>query len=58
MHDASLVPFDPLVFLAHAGLGRRIIHLKTNEVLFSQGDLADAVFYFQICLWTSFRLGE
>jgi CRP/FNR family cyclic AMP-dependent transcriptional regulator len=45
MHDASLVPFDPLVFLAHAGLGRRIIHLKTNEVLFSQGDRADAVFY-------------
>jgi CRP-like cAMP-binding protein len=39
--------FDPAVFLAHAGLGRRIIELKEKENFFSQGDPADSVFYLQ-----------
>jgi CRP-like cAMP-binding protein len=39
--------FDPEVFLAHAGLGRRIIELKPNEIFFTQGDKADSVFYLQ-----------
>ncbi len=47
MQDANHVPFDPVVFLAKAGLGRRIVHLKTKGVLFSQGGDADAVFYIQ-----------
>lgn len=47
MYVANVVPFDPLVFLSHAGLGRRIVHLKINEVLFSQGGNADAVFFIQ-----------
>jgi len=39
--------FDPLVFLAHAGLGRQVIELKPKESFFCQGDEADAVFYLQ-----------
>ena len=39
--------FDPDAFLAHAGLGRKIVELQANETFFSQGDLADSVFYLQ-----------
>jgi CRP/FNR family cyclic AMP-dependent transcriptional regulator len=39
--------FDPAAFLAHAGLGRRIVELKEKENFFSQGDPADSVFYLQ-----------
>jgi CRP-like cAMP-binding protein len=39
--------FDPAAFLAHAGLGRKIVQLKTREALFSQGSAADAIFYLQ-----------
>jgi len=39
--------FDPLVFLAHAGLDRQFIELKPKESFFCQGDKADAVFYLQ-----------
>jgi CRP/FNR family cyclic AMP-dependent transcriptional regulator len=41
------LPFDPELFLQEAGLGRTVIDLKKNQVLFSQGDPADAVFYIQ-----------
>lgn len=34
-------------FLAQRGLGRRIIDLKKNGTIFSQGDAADSVFYVQ-----------
>ncbi len=39
--------FDPQIFLAKAGLGRKILNLKKNQVVFAQGDPADAVFYVQ-----------
>src|SRR4051794_38409415 len=39
--------FDPEVFLKETGLGRTIVELKKNQVLYSQGDQADAVFYIQ-----------
>lgn len=39
--------FDPEVFLEETGLGRTLVELKKNQVLFSQGDPADAVFYIQ-----------
>jgi CRP/FNR family cyclic AMP-dependent transcriptional regulator len=39
--------FDPAAFLAKAGLGRRIVELQPKEAFFSQGDLADSVFYLQ-----------
>jgi CRP/FNR family cyclic AMP-dependent transcriptional regulator len=37
--------FDPAVFLATAGLGRGIAVYSKKEVVFAQGDDADAVFY-------------
>lgn len=40
-------PFDVEAFLASAGLGRRIVQLAPRESFYSQGDLADSVFYLQ-----------
>ena len=37
--------FDPLVFLAKAGVGKTIVQHPKDEVIFYQGDVADAVFY-------------
>jgi len=39
--------FDTTAFLAHAGLGRRIIQFAPKDPFFSQGDPADSVFYLQ-----------
>jgi CRP/FNR family cyclic AMP-dependent transcriptional regulator len=39
--------FDPATFLSKAGIGRRIVQLKTKEPFFSQGDRSDCVFYLQ-----------
>lgn len=39
--------FHPEAFLKETGLGRTLVELKKNQVLFSQGDPADAVFYIQ-----------
>jgi CRP/FNR family cyclic AMP-dependent transcriptional regulator len=39
--------FDPAAFLAQAGLGRTIVDLKKDEVVFSQGETAETVFYIQ-----------
>jgi CRP/FNR family cyclic AMP-dependent transcriptional regulator len=47
----ALIPppeaFDVEGFLDRAGVGRALVDLKKNQVLFSQGDAADAVFYIQ-----------
>ena len=39
--------FDPNAFLAQAGLGRVIVALKKKQIIFSQGERAEAVFYVQ-----------
>ena len=39
--------FDPRAFLAKAGIGRAVSKYRKAEVLFSQGDQADSVFYIQ-----------
>jgi CRP/FNR family transcriptional regulator, cyclic AMP receptor protein len=39
--------FDSAVFLANAGLGRKIIQLEPEDLFFSQGDSANAIFYLQ-----------
>jgi CRP/FNR family transcriptional regulator, cyclic AMP receptor protein len=44
---AKKVPFDPKVFLATTNGGRALSEYRTDEVIFSQGDPADAVFYIQ-----------
>jgi CRP/FNR family cyclic AMP-dependent transcriptional regulator len=41
----AIARFDPETFLEETGVGRLLLDLKKNEVLFSQGDPADAVFY-------------
>jgi len=40
-------PFDPQKFLAKVGDGKIIFTCQKNQVVFSQGDLANAVFYIQ-----------
>ena len=47
MKERDTAPFDPAVFLANAGLGRKIVHLKAKETFFSQGKPADSIFYLQ-----------
>ena len=47
--ERKIVParFDPAEFLAKAGLGKTLLVLKKKQLLFSQGDAADSVFYVQ-----------
>jgi CRP/FNR family transcriptional regulator, cyclic AMP receptor protein len=45
--DSKQIVFNPEAFLASAGLGRRIVHLKAKEPFFSQGSTADSIFYLQ-----------
>ncbi len=47
MNEPIQTGFDPAIFLAMAGLGRRIVELKANQVFFAQGSPADSVFYLQ-----------
>src|SRR5208337_3158606 len=47
MADSNHARFDPASFLAHAGLGRKIVQLKPKDPFFSQGDAADCVYYLQ-----------
>jgi CRP-like cAMP-binding protein len=39
--------FDPKIFLAKVGAGRNIMDYRKGQVVFSQGDPADAIFYIQ-----------
>jgi CRP-like cAMP-binding protein len=39
--------FDPKSFLAKVGEGRRIANYRKGQIVYSQGDPADAVFYVQ-----------
>jgi CRP/FNR family transcriptional regulator, cyclic AMP receptor protein len=45
MTDKRKRSFDPKVFLATADVGRSISKYGPNEVIFAQGDPADAVFF-------------
>ena len=39
--------FDPKIFLANVGEGKTISKYRKNQTIFSQGQIADAVFYIQ-----------
>jgi len=39
--------FDPNTFLATIGEGRKNLAVSKKQVIFAQGDVADAVFYIQ-----------
>ena len=47
MKNPQKAIFDSAVYLASAGVGRRIVTLRPNSVFFSQGDTADCVFFLQ-----------
>jgi CRP-like cAMP-binding protein len=47
MAEIQSEEFDPLAFLAKAGVGRKVLRLKAKAAIFSQGDKANAVFYIQ-----------
>jgi CRP-like cAMP-binding protein len=47
MAGPNIFAFDPTDFLAKAGVGRSLVHLKAKGVFFSQGHAADCVFYLQ-----------
>ncbi len=44
---ASNLTFDPISYLARAGVARTISDVKPKENFFAQGDAADSVFYLQ-----------
>jgi CRP/FNR family cyclic AMP-dependent transcriptional regulator len=44
-NEGKLPPFDPEVFLARGGGARSISQYRINQIIFSQGDPADSVFY-------------
>ena len=47
MRRKQKVPFDPRAFLSKVNGGRTISDYRKNRIIFSQGDVADAVFYIQ-----------
>src|SRR6202049_909226 len=47
MKRKGKLPFDPKKFLAKMGRGKTISKYRKNQIVFSQGEVADAVFYIQ-----------
>ncbi len=47
MVRAGKAVFDAQVFLANVGAGKTILEFQKNQIVFAQGDVADAVFYVQ-----------
>jgi CRP/FNR family cyclic AMP-dependent transcriptional regulator len=45
--NRSSVSFDPREFLAKVGEGKTITKYRKDQLVYSQGDVADAVFYIQ-----------
>ena len=45
MHGTRRTLFDPARFLEAAGVTHRMVQVKTGHVFFSQGGLADAIFF-------------
>jgi hypothetical protein len=47
MKPKGKLPFDPKIFLAKVGEGKTISKYRKDQIVFSQGEAADAVFYIQ-----------
>ena len=47
LRSRSKSPFEPQKFLAKTGLGRTVMVFRKGQIVFSQGDTADKVFYIQ-----------
>jgi CRP-like cAMP-binding protein len=41
------VTFDPQVFLSRIGVGKTTTAYRANDIIFSQGDVAESIFYLQ-----------
>ncbi len=47
MAHKRTIPFNPKTFLSIVGSGKTILKSRKKQIIFSQGDPADAVFYIQ-----------
>jgi CRP/FNR family cyclic AMP-dependent transcriptional regulator len=47
MNVGQKPPFDAALFLARVGAGKTRLELRSRQIVFSQGDAADAVFYIE-----------
>src|ERR1700687_3939145 len=47
MKRKGKLPFDPKRFLARVGKGKTVSKYRRDQIVFSQGQVADAVFYIQ-----------
>ena len=47
MSKRRKTPLDPKKFLAKVGEGKTISRYRKDEIVFAQGEVADAVFYIQ-----------
>ncbi len=47
MRDNTAVAFDPKALLTKVAKGKKTLEYRNKQVVFSQGDAADAVFYIQ-----------
>ena len=45
MNVLALPAFDLVTFLETSGIGRKTVELKAKQSFFSQGDIADCVYY-------------
>ena len=44
---AAAAPFDARTFLTETGVGKSVVNLRKKQIVFSQGDRADAIFYIE-----------
>src|SRR5471030_356526 len=47
MKAVKKVPFDPFVFLAKVGTGKTVTKYRKNQIVYNQGEDADAIFFIQ-----------
>ena len=47
MRTRAKATFDPKIFLAGVGDGKTVSKFRKDQIIFSQGEVADAVFYIQ-----------
>jgi CRP-like cAMP-binding protein len=47
MPGTKKIKFDPVTYLAAAGVIRKATHVKTNHVFFSQGDPSNSIFFLE-----------
>jgi CRP/FNR family cyclic AMP-dependent transcriptional regulator len=47
MRDVSKQAFDQKIFFAEVGAGKTIQEYRKNQIIFTQGEVADSVFYIQ-----------